>query len=60
MTEWFGSRFFVIPNLFRDLCFWFKIRVLKPRPVGKVLYLTIGAWYSYELLVAGIEYGIKG
>ena len=38
MTGWFWSRFFVIPNLFRDLCFWFRIWVVKPRPLGGVLY----------------------
>jgi hypothetical protein len=53
MTGWFGSRFFVIPNQvlnlfqdlrFRDLCFWFRIWVLKPLLVVGVLYLVIGAW----------------
>jgi len=38
MTRWFGSGPFVIPNLFRDLGFGFRIWVLKPRPVGGVLY----------------------
>jgi len=38
MTRWFGSGLVVIPNLVRDLGFEFW--VLKPRPVGGVLYLT--------------------
>jgi hypothetical protein len=38
MTRWFGSGLVVIPNLFRDLGFGFKVFLLKPRPVGGVLY----------------------
>ena len=38
MTRKFGSRLFVIPNLIRDLALEFRIWVLKPRPVGGVLY----------------------
>jgi len=37
MTREFGSRFFVIPNLIRDLGFGFRIWVLKPL-VGGVNY----------------------
>jgi hypothetical protein len=40
MTRGFGSGLFVIPNLFRDLGFGFIIWVLKPRPVGGVLYFS--------------------
>jgi hypothetical protein len=39
MTRWFGSVLVVIPNLVRDLGFEFW--VLKPRPVGGVLYSLI-------------------
>jgi len=50
MTRWFGSGLFVIPNQvlnliqdlrFRDLGFGFRIWVLKPHPVGGVLYSEI-------------------
>ncbi len=37
MTLRFGPCLFVIPNSFRDLGFGFRIYVLKPRPVGRVL-----------------------
>jgi hypothetical protein len=40
MTSRFGFTFFVIPNSFRDLGFGFQNSVLKPSPVGWVLYLS--------------------